>query len=557
MADKIGQRQHLLPTVPVGDGEQNGRKAQQQGVKQRPLADKGAATALIRPLVVKQLDLAPGLRSDMVNAPGAVTVRTAQGVQPAVPVDIKRVEVDLIFDQATKTIKAHARVTFEQLEAGCPIVDLAVDPEAVHVDGGDLLARDYRRHFFRSRPRDEVRIKGSTGNATTHTADSWLEAYRAHTGKGEPELTAHRIISKPLEAGEHTLEVSYALNRGSLSQVEANRSIATTGGGFKFFTRMEDSDTAIGSAYNFLETYVPANMEYDHFPVSMQLRFEGAARKHAIFSNGAVERLPGDSEAYRVEFPAYFNASAPYLHVTDPEHVRRQDATFQSGDGRRIPVTIYADVTNYKERAKCEKDLADARRIALETLAEMEDLAGPYMHDSLTIRLRPRHDPSESRGMEYAGATDTAIVALRHELIHSWFGRGVMPASGDAGWLDEGLTYWIGHGMAPMDPRELNEQMTRGEVRDIATNSPYIRQTVPAAWPPIGGAEDFMAMADAIIREHGQQGGLGGLLPTLMQQYRGRSLSVEGFKDFLVNNSPLAAKPPLTLLFARYGYNFD
>ncbi len=36
--------------------------------------------------------------------------------------------------------------------------------------------------------------------------------------------------------------------------------------------------------------------------------------------------------------------------------------------------------------------------------------------------------------------TDTG--ALGHELTHSYFARGIMPANGNAGWIDEALASW-------------------------------------------------------------------------------------------------------------------
>src|SRR5205085_3239658 len=47
-----------------------------------------------------------------------------------------------------------------------------------------------------------------------------------------------------------------------------------------------------------------------------------------------------------------------------------------------------------------------------------------------------------TRGMEYDGATTSSAGALEHEVFHSWFGRGVKPASQNDGWIDEAYTTW-------------------------------------------------------------------------------------------------------------------
>ena len=49
-------------------------------------------------------------------------------------------------------------------------------------------------------------------------------------------------------------------------------------------------------------------------------------------------------------------------------------------------------------------------------------------------------------GMEHCGATITSMSALAHEITHSWFARGVMPANGNAGWIDEGTARWRDRG---------------------------------------------------------------------------------------------------------------
>ena len=58
----------------------------------------------------------------------------------------------------------------------------------------------------------------------------------------------------------------------------------------------------------------------------------------------------------------------------------------------------------------------------LEFLAELEADYGAYTHDSMTVYIAGRG------GMEHCGATITSMSALGHEITHSWFARGVMPA---------------------------------------------------------------------------------------------------------------------------------
>jgi len=64
---------------------------------------------------------------------------------------------------------------------------------------------------------------------------------------------------------------------------------------------------------------------------------------------------------------------------------------------------------------------------------------GPYPHGSRFFA----HLWSSSRGMEYDGAASASVDALEHEVFHSWFGRGVKPATASDGWIDEAITSWV------------------------------------------------------------------------------------------------------------------
>ena len=47
-----------------------------------------------------------------------------------------------------------------------------------------------------------------------------------------------------------------------------------------------------------------------------------------------------------------------------------------------------------------------------------------------------------NRSMEYPGGTTSSPTALEHELFHSWWARGLEPATYADGWLDEAWTMW-------------------------------------------------------------------------------------------------------------------
>ena len=82
-------------------------------------------------------------------------------------------------------------------------------------------------------------------------------------------------------------------------------------------------------------------------------------------------------------------------------------------------------------------------------MRELEQTYGPYPHEALLIYCTG----NISGGMEYAGATMTSLEALGHEITHSWFARGVMPANGNAGWIDEAIARWRDRGYPRAPPR--------------------------------------------------------------------------------------------------------
>src|SRR5690606_28199516 len=95
---------------------------------------------------------------------------------------------------------------------------------------------------------------------------------------------------------------------------------------------------------------------------------------------------------------------------------------------KEIPVLVYSP----------RSDLADSGLArALSVLAELEGTYGPYAHAKMVAYITP-----DGGGMEYCGATMTSLWALEHEFTHSWFARGVMPADGNAGWIDEAIASW-------------------------------------------------------------------------------------------------------------------
>lgn len=179
----------------------------------------------------------------------------------------------------------------------------------------------------------------------------------------------------------------------------------------------------------YLEAYIPSNLEFDHYPKTFNVQVTGAGNlEHTVKANGNVSKM--GSNQFEVSYPAHYTSSSVFFHLFPTKAITRNVSFYYTSiDGRKLPVDIYAVV-------ETDQFLQQTKTI----LAELEADYGPFPHDQVLI-----YGTSLKRGgMEYSGAAATGLVSLGHELFHSYNARGVMPASGNAGWMDEGLSTWRG-----------------------------------------------------------------------------------------------------------------
>ena len=108
--------------------------------------------------------------------------------------------------------------------------------------------------------------------------------------------------------------------------------------------------------------------------MNLYLKFKGIKKpRHDIFTNGKVTQL--DSHSYHIQFPPYYTVSCPYFHITPKGAKKRLDFTYQSIDGRNIPVTVYTSWWSRPQKFKME---------SLKIFKELEKDYGPWPHESFT-----------------------------------------------------------------------------------------------------------------------------------------------------------------------------
>ena len=306
--------------------------------------------------------------------------------------------------------------------------------------------------------------------------------------------TKFRAVNKNLPAGNHRLMIK--------NKITENLNFTWWSGHLNMAFWMTDLNDR-----GYLENYIPTNLEYDQFELELNVVLGSEkVNEHELFTNG---ELTETSTGFHIKYPDYFSSSSLYFHLAKKDKFEKKSLNFTSMSGRSIPITIYSSSKSNINRAETE---------TLAVLSELEGIFGAWAHPSLVIYVAGRG------GMEYAGATRTSLSALGHELIHSYFARGVMPVRGNSGWIDEAIASW----------RDKGYQYTPSTgfyTTSMAAHSVYRRNTDYRAYNE--GAK-FMAYLNYELSE---LGGLKVLLKDIYSNHVHTSITTVDFKKFLENFS--------------------
>lgn len=412
-----------------------------------------------------QTDAAP------IKAPANFKVNGKQ----AVFIDIQNADYSIQIDTAQKTVSAKSVIEFVSFEEGHTLFDLVPNPSSVLLDGEIVVA-------------DEV--------------------------KAPDQKSSYRMLSKSTPAGAHRLEIEHSLSE----LVEFKQESAQLGFWFS------DLDPR-----NFLEQFLPANLEYDQYPSKIEVRVE-SENKHRLFTNAAVEN--SQENTWNLQTPDHFNSSSLFFHLASEATHTQKNFEYQSLDGRLIPVTIY-------KKANGWANLEGFQTKTTNTLDELEDDYGPFPHPRIVIFANQRFPG----GMEYHGATITNLWALSHELTHSYFGRGLMPANGNAGWLDEAIASWRDDGYKRLE--------TPGyKSANMANHSHYRRDTDTKAY---NEGSRFMAYIDHKIHLAHNEESLKGFLRQLLDKKLFETWTTGSF----IEDLELFAGQNFDPDFSTYAYGAD
>lgn len=328
------------------------------------------------------------------------------GSGQAIFVDFLKAEYQVVFDISKAETRVKSVIQFQNDETGMPIFDLIDEPQHIEIDGQTVVSRL---------------------TETPHQVSS-------------TDFSMVRIVQKNISTGTHQMTIEHVLKT-----FPANFSSGNVESGFF----MSDFETR-----GLLERYLPVNFEFDQVTMVLTVSVVGGTQEELIFTNGTVQKV--NNNEWSIQFPSYFNCSALYFHIRPKQETRTLQYLYNSIDGRKLPVVIYTAIGP-------GDDLADFKKSLDQVLLSNESILGPFPHDSITVFI----SGIIGGGMEYAGALSTDLDSLPHELTHSYFGRGIMPANGNAGWIDEAMTSLIGGPQSP-NPNDIKPM-------NMANHSVYFR----------------------------------------------------------------------------------
>jgi hypothetical protein len=408
----------------------------------------------------------------------------------AVPIDIEAIEAAFVFDGNASTATADATITYTVgPTAGNPFFDLRQTITQAWLDGAPFPVAQLAHHTFGAGP-----------------------------------FTDLRVIESVQAAGSlHTLRVQYALGvpdsqlGGSYLPVLA----WDAGPRLRFAFGLSDLNRA-----RYAEAWLPANLIFDQFSISLEVQLVNTLAAHSVLTNGVATALGANH--WRIEFPERFTALSVMLEVRASDTLSLQTGSVVLPvSGRNVSIEAW-------KLASSGVNLATEINEIASLLSANESDYGPYLHgDRFTAFF------NGSGGMEYEGATTTSSGALAHETFHSWYARGIKPASQADGWWDEGFTTFHDDGADDATPLDFTDPPIV-----LCSRDPWQRHTPSNAYAD--GSSLWRGMASLL-----GVASFNALMAELYGVYRGQPVSTQMLEEFLLSRS---GNPGVVNAFHRFVY---
>ena len=309
------------------------------------------------------------------------------------------------------------------------------------------------------------------GNPIFDLRQTILQAWLDDTAMSVSQLAHHdfggganaelRIVEQTLSAGStHTLRVVYELGLPQASSAGSYQPNLNWDAGPRLTFNFGFTDLGAG---RYLESWIPANLIFDQYEVNLNFVIENTTIAHEVISNGLITSVASNS--WQVQWPKHTSAFSTLLEI------RAADTLSSQSDTVTLPVSGDSISIEAWKLASSSIDLTSQINAIKTFLSDNESNVGSYLHGNRFVVF------FITGGMEYDGGTTTSTGPLHHETFHSWWGRGIKPASQNDGWWDEAWTEYNmagANGSIPFD-------FTRPPVV-LSSLNPWNRKTPGASY---------------------------------------------------------------------------
>ena len=275
--------------------------------------------------------------------------------------------------------------------------------------------------------------------------------------------------------------------------------------------------------------WFPSNLIYDKFKFNLEIQILNTEIEYALFSNG--KKVSINQNHWALEFPDGFTSLSPMLCMIAANRIEYKQGVLSLDNATELVLDIFKLKSTPIDLAMVENKIREYITCNVKNI-------GPYSHGNRFTAFLWTN--TAGRSMEYDGAVTSELAALKHEVFHSWFARGLKPASQNDAWMDEGWTVYntdpnlgLLHSFASSDPPVI-----------LSSSNPFKRITPSNAYHD--GSRFFGTMAELM--------GIDNLRECMTSFYRenmSHLVTTEQFEAYLIKVSGISR---ITEYFERFIY---
>lgn len=397
-------------------------------------------------------------------APAGIACQPAQADDSTAGsfMDIQSYDTTFDVDFPKQVIGVQVRILFKLPESGKALFDLrpSVKRYRLGTSGAwidaDFPSAEIQRRQWRTLPHH---FKANTLYV--------LEAEYELTSANTPRCRLECSID-PRGSTRRLLPATQFMHGETFVESDSPRASKTDGIDFLMAVMDYDANTYRTEGRTFLERYMPMSLESDQFPLTIHVTTPKSNRAHRVMANGSAKAT---QTGFDVRYPEHSTCSSIYFHLVPIDRYYLSESVARIGD-KNVPVAVYS------MRSAGEPFHVKVKDKAAQYVEHFGNEIGFYPHDAYLAHLYPR-----SGGMEYSGATSCDPGSLRHEIMHSWWGRGAKPADGNAGWIDEAVTvWWVDSNGRLSTPPPATDFKARRKSQPLSVPGEYRRMTNALAY---------------------------------------------------------------------------